>query len=273
MLAVLQGRHTLCGAKPEAAGGWDIERNVIRHRRFHPERKYLSDGLARIAAFGSLEAAERRFVSRIQGRTYASMFGQLKREPLFQRIETMLAAQMPAGYVFVPRPAAVAAALSGRSAWANLALSCMMGLAAQAHYRQSVEPDASLDPLWKDIFLFHWKEEAQRAVADELDWRREDARLDGAARGRAVDELVALIAELDALLGRQASADAAYFTLAAGRAVDAGERAQLEAAFLHAYRWQYIVSGVQVPHISAVLGAMVDPAQYGRIAEALGPLF
>ena len=48
--------------------------------------------------------------------------------------------------------------------------------------------------------------------------------------------------------------------------------ARLEAGFLHAYRWQYIVSGVQVPHFAAVLGSFVSPAQHGRIAAALAPL-
>ena len=44
------------------------------------------------------------------------------------------------------------------------------------------------------MFLFHWKEESQHAILDELEWRREDAKLDvGEARDAAVDDLIALV--------------------------------------------------------------------------------
>ena len=52
------------------------------------------------------------------------------------------------------------------------------------HYTQSIESDENLSPLWKDVFLFHWKEESQHAILDELEWRREDAQLDATERDR-----------------------------------------------------------------------------------------
>src|SRR6185436_6700433 len=115
---------------------------------------------------------------------------ELKHQELFRRLHRMMAACMPAGYRFVPDPNVVAGVVLGRSTWAALALTCLIELFTQAHYRQSIEPDAALDPLWKDVFLFHWKEEAQHAIVDELEWRREDTRLDGAARDVAVGDLI-----------------------------------------------------------------------------------
>ena len=41
---------------------------------------------------------------------------------------------------------------------------------------------------------------------------------------------------------------------------------------LKAYRWQYIVSGVQEPRFGEVLKALVTPAQMERIGKALAPI-
>ena len=161
-----------------------------------------------------LDGDEKRLVSQIQGRTYANIFGlveryigakmleisrdhwlgdqtalealvrftdeELKHQELFRRVEAMIAADMPAGYTFLPQPNDVAKAVLSKSTWAVLALTCHIELFTQAHYRQSIEPDADLSELWKDVFLFHWKEESQHAILDELEWQREDAKLDAA---------------------------------------------------------------------------------------------
>ena len=73
-----------------------------------------------------------------------------------------------------------------------------------------------LSELWKDVFLFHWKEESQHAILDELEWRREHARLDAAERDRGVDDLIALVGAVDGILQAQARADADYFMSACG---------------------------------------------------------
>ena len=41
---------------------------------------------------------------------------------------------------------------------------------------------------------------------------------------------------------------------------------------LKAYRWQYIVSGVQEPRFGEVLKALVTPPQMERIGKALAPI-
>ena len=57
------------------------------------------------------------------------------------------------------------------------------------------------------------------------------------------------------------------------RALSRGDLERVGAGLLHAYRWQYLLSGVQVPHFSAILGSLLNPEQHGRIAAALAPLF
>ena len=114
---------------------------------------------------------------------------------------------MPDGYRFVPQPNDVADFILGKSTWAVLALTCHIEIFTQVHYRQSIEPDQQLSPLYKDVFFFHWKEESQHAIIDELEWQRENARLSTCERDAAVDDLIALVAGIDGMLQQQAKAD------------------------------------------------------------------
>jgi len=41
---------------------------------------------------------------------------------------------------------------------------------------------------------------------------------------------------------------------------------------LGAYRWQYILSGVEEPRFTEILARMIDDAQGRRIGEALAPI-
>jgi len=285
---------------------WDIDRDVIRGRRFDFSKKFLPDGISKIDQLGFLAAGEQRFLSQIQGRTYANMFGlcerfidakvlemtrqhwfgdqtklealvrfsdeELKHQELFRRIELLTAAGMPAGYAFLPQANHVAALVLGKSTWAVLALTCHIELFTQAHYRQSIEPEENLSELYKDVFLYHWREESQHAILDELEWRREDALLSAADRDRAVDDLIELVAAVDGLLQVQAASDTDYFLRHCGRALGADQAQALGRAVLRAYRWQYVVSGVQEPRFMQILGDLITPEQSRRISAALAPI-
>jgi hypothetical protein len=158
-----------------------------------------------------------------------------------------------------------------KSTWAVLALICHIELFVLAHYRESIDPDPGLSALWKDIFLFHWREESQHAVLDELEWTREDARLTPEQRDRAVNELIELVAAVDGILQDQSQSDADYFLRICGRTFDGAQAERIRAGMLDAYRWQYIVSGVQ-GRFGEVLGRFITPAQHERIGKALAPI-
>lgn len=286
---------------------WDIDRDVIRGRDFDLAQKFLPDGLSLVHELPFLDAPTQRFLSQVQGRTYARMFGlverfigakmleqsrdhwlgdqtaleaivrftdeELKHQELFRRLEAQIAATMPPGYAFTAGPNDVAGFVLGKSTWAVLALTCHIELFSQAHYRASIEGAEGLSPLFKDVFLFHWKEESQHAVIDELEWAREDGKLaSDAERDRAVDDLIALVGGVDGIVQAQAQADAAYFLAVAAASLDADRAAQVQATLLKAYRWQYIVSGALEPRFQQVLASLVSAAQRQRIQAALAPL-
>ena len=160
----------------------------------------------------------------------------------------------------------------GKSTWAVLALTLDIELFTQLHYRQSIDADPELSEVYKDVFLFHWREESQHAILDELEWVRHDAGLTAEERDSAVGEFIELVAAVDGILQAQAKADGSYFTTTCGRAVDEVEARAIEAAFLKAYRWQYIHSGVQHPQFGKVLSSLITEKQGQRIEAALAAI-
>jgi hypothetical protein len=85
-----------------------------------------------------------------------------------------------------------------------------------------------------------------------------------------VDEIV--IAVVDGILLVQSKANADYFVATCGRAVDKAEARAIEAAFLKAYRWQYIHSGAQHPQFGKVLSSLITKNQGQRIQAALATI-
>jgi hypothetical protein len=285
---------------------WEIDRDVIKGREFDFTKKFLPDGLSKVDRLDFLGAGEQRLLSQIQGRTYANIFGlverfiaakvlelshehslgdqnalealvrfgdeEIKHQELFRRVERMCATGMAPGYNFVPEPNAVASAVLSKSNWAVLALTCHIELFVLAHYRESIEAQAGISELWKDVFLYHWREESQHAIVDELEWRREHAQLSAEQVDRGVTELIELVGAVDGILQMQAAADTQYFVQACARRLTASEVAKVGDTVLAAYRWQYILSGVQEPRFTEVLASLTTPEQRSRIGTALAPM-
>jgi hypothetical protein len=285
---------------------WEIERDVIRGRRFDYTKSFLPTGLSLVNELAFLSPADKRLLSQVQGRTYAYVFGlverfigakvldlsrehwlgdqvalealvrmtdeELKHQELFRRLEAQMALDMPSGYVQTADANGVAQAVLGASTWAVLALTLDIELFTQAHYRASIEPQDNLSELWKDVFLFHWKEEAQHAVLDELELLREDAKLSVAERDAALTDFIGLVGAVDGILQAQAQADARYFaTITAGKYTEA-QQTQVAAGVLKAYRWQYIVSGAMEPRFQKILFGLLNKEQATRVHNALAPL-
>lgn len=285
---------------------WDIDDDVIRGRKFDFSQKFLPDGISKVDQLEFLDDDEKRLLSQIQGRTYANMFGfverfitakilettrdhwlgnqtalealirfsdeELKHQELFRRIETMMADGMPEGYKFLPDPDEVAAAVLKNSTWAVLALILEIELFTQEHYKKSIEPENNLSDLYKDIFLFHWKEETTHAMMDEMEWPREDNKLSTNERDRAIDELIAIVADVDGILQNQCTADVDYFLRVSNRSFTDDELQRIKDGVLGAYRWQYIFSGVEHPRFQKLYNDLTTEEQRQRVSKALATL-
>jgi hypothetical protein len=285
---------------------WDIEEDVIRGREFDFSQKFLPDRISKLNQLKFLNNADKRFLSQIQGRTYANMFGfverfitakileitqdhwlgdqvaleslvrfcdeELKHQELFRRIEKMMAGGMPEGYSFLPDPNEVAAVVLEKSTWAVLALTFEIELFTQAHYQESIEPDENLSELYKDLFLFHWKEETTHALMDEIEWPRENRKLSPAERDNAVDEVIELVGAVDGILQEQCAADVGYFFKVSRQSFNEDEVNRIKECILEAYRWQYIFSGVEHPRFQKLLNELTTEEQRERLGETLAPL-
>jgi len=285
---------------------WEIDRDVIRGRDFDFDRTFLPAGLSLVDRLDFLDIDERRFFSQVQGRTYAWMFGlcerfigakmlqtsglhwlgeqtalealvrfsdeEIKHQELFRRLEALLEARMPDGHAKMAQANAVAQFVLARRSWAVLALVFMIELFVQRHYEESIAPTQELCPLWKDVFLFHFREECQHSILDELEWRAENARIDHDERDAAMDDLIVLLGAVDDILRAQADADAAYFVAARGRPFGMRQQLQLLDTLRRAYRWQYIASGARHPRFVQVLSELATPAQRMRFDAALASI-
>jgi hypothetical protein len=282
---------------------WDIDQDVLRQREFDFSQKFLPDRISKVDRLEFLSKDEKRFLSQIQGRTYANMFGfverfitakileltrdywmgdqvaleslvrfcdeELKHQELFRRVENMMARGMAAGYRFLPDPNAVAAAVLQKSTWAVMALTFEIELFTQAHYKESIEPDENLSELYKDLFLFHWKEETTHAMMDEIEWPRVDKKMAAAERDRAVDEVIELVSDVDGILQAQCKADVEYFTKGCNRSFSKDKSEDIEAVVLEAYRWQYVFSGVEHSRFQKLLNELTTQDQRNRLGAAL----
>jgi hypothetical protein len=303
------GTHTARYArvlKASKKAAWEIDRDVLRGRELDFDHKFLPDGLSKVDELPFLSEPERRSLSQVQGRTYAILFGlverfigakvldqsrdhwfgdqvalealvrfgdeELKHQELFRRVELLIAEGMPGGYTAVANPNDVARAVISKSTWAVLALTCHIELFVQSHYEQSIDPDSSLSPLFKDIFRFHWRDECQHVVLDELEWRRVHERMTPEERDAAVDDLIALVGAVDRIICGQAAADSAWFLKLCTRNFTDDEQRAVHDLIVRAYRWQYIVSGVQHRHFGRLLAELTTEAQLQRIQNALAPI-
>src|SRR5688572_23127596 len=151
---------------------WDLEKDVIRDRALDTSLDFLPTGLSLVEELPFLEDGERRFMSQVQGRTYANLFGvieryinakilelsrdhvfgdqlalealvrfseeELKHQELFRRIERLAAAAMPPGYTLVADGNAIAQVVLGKSSWAVLALTYHIERFTLVHYKKSI---------------------------------------------------------------------------------------------------------------------------------------
>ena len=199
---------------------WDIDRDVIRGRSFDfspqvPARRPVADRRARLPDAGRAALAQpdpgphlrqhvrpgralhRRQDARGQPRPLARRPGRARGAGALHRRGAQAPGAVPPHRAHDRRRHARGLPVRRRaqrrrrrraarkSTWAVLALTCHIELFTQVHYRESIEPRSTTSPSCsRTSSCFHWKEESQHAILDELEWRRENAAPRAAERDR-----------------------------------------------------------------------------------------
>jgi hypothetical protein len=275
-----------------------IDQEVFTHRAVDFTRKFLPDGLTLVARLNFLNVDDVRLMSQIQGRTYVRILDCVERciaiktlesarthphvdestvqgllcvaqdkgkhQLLLQRLEREMIA-MPTGYIMTAEANSITTSLLTMPSWSVFALICHSELYMRAHYEQSIAGRDDVCALFKDALCFRWRDAHRHSAFAELNWTGEHERLTASERDKAVEQFIDLLRMLDAVLATQARADTDYFLRNASATFTSSQRRNIESTIVAAYRWQYIVSGMQHVQFSRLLTNMTTPEQFARI--------
>ncbi len=152
----------------------------------------------------------------------------------------------------------VAEVVLGKSKLAALLLTSLIEWFTQLHYVEHVRDEEDLDALFRDILKFHWIDESQHAKADSvlIDEFADD--LSGEEREDAIDELLELGMAVDGLLAQQIEMDIEALEAATGRTFSADEKDEIRSHQRRAYRWTFLVSGLEHPKFVKIVNELTD---------------
>ena len=196
---------------------------------------------------------------------------ELKHQELFRRSIALFTEQFGATPALLPEREGVAAVVRSKSRLAVLLLIDIIEWFVQLHYTEHVLDHTDLDPLFRDLLKYHWLDEAQHAKMDTMLIAElvEDMPMD--EREAAIDEVLELGMAVDGLLQQQISMNIASLERASGRAFGDTERQEITDKTLHAWRWTFLVSGLEHPNVVKLVEEITEqgPAKFRQAAVAL----
>ena len=282
-----------------------IEDDVLRGRKFDLSKRFLPDSLSGVDGIACLTEDEKRMLNQIMGNAYCHIFAfveefivpavtdewvydpyghevrqrvlvrfsedELKHQELFRRSMALFNEQFGVAPRLIPDREAVAAFVRGKSKLAVLILIDIIEWFVQAHYTEHIRDKAELDGLFRDLLKYHWLDEAQHAKIDTMLIAEmvEDTTL--ADRETAIDEVLELGGAIDGLLQQQIAMNIDTLEAASGRTFSEAERAEISAATLKAWRYTFLVSGLEHPKVVKLVNeiAIEGPSKLRGVVEAL----
>jgi hypothetical protein len=228
-----------------APGGAVAERSDARRGRFHmPEvlrrlgfrRERVAQGTHDHDILGRVQRQTHANTTRLLERCLGAVLGA-QAAAADAPIDTLPQSGAPWGYRFFPRDEDVAQFLRQHSRWSVLALAC--------HVESSTQSRAALE------------------------WMRENARLDAAARNAAVNDLILLFQGIDMLLSLQADWDVGCVAAASTPRPAQRDLESLHAVVLRAYRQRHIAAGMNRPQFARLLATLITVDQATRVRAEL----
>jgi hypothetical protein len=196
---------------------------------------------------------------------------ELKHQALMDRAVQQFQAGFGVRCELISDREGIAEAVIAASPLAALLLTSMIEWYTQRHYVEHVGDEAGLDELFRDLLRFHWMDESRHARLDSLLIDEVARDLPLPERETAVEELLQLGGAVDGLLGQQVELDIDGLQRAAGRELGESDRDEIRTHQRRAYRWTFIVSGLEHPNFLRIVEQITDEGS-AKLAAAASTL-
>jgi hypothetical protein len=281
------------------------EDDVLNGRRFDLSKRFLPNRLTGVDEIDFLNQDEKRKLNQIMGNAYFHLFAfveefivptvteavlenpyddevrqrslvrfseeELKHQEMFRRSIQLFNEQFGLTPQLIPGREQVAAVVRSKSRLAVLLLIDVIEWFVQLHYTEHVLDKTDLDGLFRDLLKHHWLDEAQHAKMDTMLIAELVEDLPLAERETAIDEVLELGGAIDGLLQQQIALNIDALEMATGRVFTPGERQEITDQTLRAWRWTFLVSGLEHPNVVKLVDEITveGPAKVRQVAQAL----
>ena len=281
------------------------EDEVLAGRSFDLSKRFLPNKLSGVDNISFLSEDEKLKLNQIMGNAYCHLFAfveefivptvseaafsnpygdevrqrslvrfseeELKHQELFRRSISLFNQQFGVTPQLIPGREEVAAVVRSKSKLAALILIDIIEWFVQVHYTEHVMDKTDLDGLFRDLLKYHWLDEAQHAKMDTMLIAEIVESLTPAEREAAIDEVIELGGAVDGLLQQQIGMNIDALEAATGRRYSEVEREEIARETLKAWRYTFLVSGLQHPNVVKVVEEITveGSAKVRAVAEAL----
>jgi hypothetical protein len=277
--------------KNSLKSAWSVE-DCFQGRNLDFSKRFLPDRVAGVNDIGCLNEDEKRTLNQIRGNSYCHIFAfveefiipmvldharedvygdetrlryllrfaeeETKHQDMLKRAMDQIEAGLGISCGVIQGREEVAEVVLGKSRLAALLLTSLIEWFTQLHYLEHVRDDEELDELFRDILKFHWIDESQHAKADSLLMDEFAGDLSAEEREGAVDEMLELGMAIDGLLAQQIDMDIEALEAATERTFSEGEKEEIRSHQRRAYRWTFLVSGLEHPNFVKIVNELTD---------------
>jgi len=281
------------------------EDDVLNGRHFDLSKRFLPNRLSGVDDISFLTEDEKRTLNQLMGNAYCHLFAfveefivptvteevlkspygdevrlrslvrfsedELKHQEMFRRSINLFTEQFGVTPPLIPGREEVATVVRSKSKLAVLLLIDLIEWFVQLHYTEHVLQGADLDGLFRDLLKYHWLDEAQHAKIDTMLIAEMARDMPLAEREAAINEVLELGMAVDGLLQQQIAMNVDGLAAATGRVFTEAEREEISAKTLHAWRWTFLVSGLEHPNVVKLVEEITEegPAKFRAAAAAL----
>jgi hypothetical protein len=286
--------------------GWQVDDLIGAGKGLDFSRPFMPERLAGVRGISCLSDREKLLLNQIRGHSYLRLFAfceefilpyavgeaaattpggdvrevramlrfaeeEAKHIQLFRRFAEEFAKGFPTPCPILDNAADVAKLVLSHSRLGVALLTLSFEWETQTHYIDSIKDDQDLDPQFKSLLRHHWMEEAQHAKLDTLVVDKLASAGGPAVLEQAFKDLAALGMAFDGLLQQQVLLDLEPLQAVIGRKLSDAEKEEIVAAQRKAYRYTFLVSGLEHKNFLAVVGQL-HPGAVEQIKAMAGML-